>query len=314
MSLRGLLTFNSAIDSMRDSAKNLQAITEARQKMEQDKQIFDIKKKEAELQLKNEEIKGQRSQLEIDYLRDALKNQTKNDKAILKGNEAALNQEEHANAMAFKSSGSIAEQLFNNDSHVKAVTQQQVAGPVIGEDTTIDNTPEAIDDQAQLFDDIPSSRLAMNSSGKIGAVKVDASDELFRRILDYKKKNPDIALKPEAQALFDKKMGVKGGYNRGSVVRAAIDMASKSQLGATPENVRAMIPEAEKILYPDAKTGAITNNELPEPQRKSRWTAYVEPKKDKYGYKKGEIKTFPNNPNRPGEYEYIGDGKFKRIR
>jgi hypothetical protein len=93
--MSGVRIFNAAMNKMQETRKNLLAIKQARQKMEQDNELFDLRKKKAELDLETANREGKVSDLEYDILSVQNKEYLKQEEQKRKGTVASIKIAEH---------------------------------------------------------------------------------------------------------------------------------------------------------------------------------------------------------------------------
>lgn len=103
--MSGIAIFNSAVKQLQSSQKNLQTISEARKKLEQEQEMFGLKKKKAELDLEVARKEGRMTDLQADVLEAQHKTYTKQEEDKMKGNIASIK-------LAQQSNTSIAEKAM----------------------------------------------------------------------------------------------------------------------------------------------------------------------------------------------------------
>ena len=102
----------SAVDQAQKSSLNLQAISQAKVKQQREREIFDLTKKKAELGLKEAELRGGKTALELEnmkYMSDVFK---KNQEDILKGKDAMIDQTEQEQTDSLKKSSAIIKNIM----------------------------------------------------------------------------------------------------------------------------------------------------------------------------------------------------------
>ena len=104
--MSGIAVFNKAVSTLQESQRNLQSISQARQKMDREKELFELKKKEAEIGLNKAKMEGKMSELEYDILSSQQKEYQKQEQDRMKGGIASIKMAEHQNR-------NIAEQAMN---------------------------------------------------------------------------------------------------------------------------------------------------------------------------------------------------------
>lgn len=146
MGLKGMVVFNSAMDEMQKSAKNLQAIAGARAKHEQAKAKLENDGKIAQAKLKNLELTGENTAIQNKLLEQQYKEYMSQQQTILDGQGAALDMEEHSNAQTGREAQKVAKFAYATDPDVKSLVAQhvnprlqRVPGPQGG---IVEGTPE----------------------------------------------------------------------------------------------------------------------------------------------------------------------------
>lgn len=112
MGISAVRVFASAIDQMQSSAKNLEAIQEARRKRKMEDEKFDLEKKKSEIDIEEKRQSGLLTQEQIknqQVMRDAT---FKNKKAIYNGQDALIDQTEHEQAMTGQQAQEVAKQAY----------------------------------------------------------------------------------------------------------------------------------------------------------------------------------------------------------
>lgn len=255
MGINGAKVFAGAIDQAQRSAQNLEAIRQARQKRQQEDEIFELNKKKAQLGLEEMKLKNSGTAMEQQMYAAQLKEYERQQKAIAQGKDAVLDQEEHKQTMQGKMAQTVAKQVFNEDPQLQYELAQrlnpglvQVPGPQGGmvqgrpEPT---QTPQALPD---TMDSMPTNVLAPN--GKGGFKAGDRDKYALDRIKALKAQG--IPLTRLEEEVFFKSRHPE--YDRNKVIVRARQLAkdtadAKGATGVHPSEVEAMIPKAEEMLY-----------------------------------------------------------------
>ena len=104
--MSGIAVFNKAVSTLQQSQRNLQSISQARQKMDREKELFELKKKEAEIGLKKSLMDGKMSELDYEIKSNLNKSYLKQEEDKIKGATASIKLAEHQNR-------GVAEQAMN---------------------------------------------------------------------------------------------------------------------------------------------------------------------------------------------------------
>lgn len=318
MSLRALITFNAATDQYQESAKNLAAISQARMKLQMEQQKMATDKKLADAKVEQLTQQGAHTAVETDMLKKMSDHFFGQQQDVLDGKEAQIDQAEHQQTQNVRQYGSLAQHLLSTDpdvaSHVAtmvnpALTQGPDGGMIAGEDMNVDNTPPAV---GSLFGGLPAAgsvQPTMTARG-VGMKQVTGADVEAQKLDRIQKaKDAGIALNPDEQDFYNKKMGVDVKGRQEDAMNGDISdaMSGKQQW----RDVLKKYPtQAKKILdaklaadmMPGNDTGAAGISPLQEPRASGD--------RDKFGYIPNEVKSFPG---RQGKYKYLGGGKFKRV-
>lgn len=255
MGFNGAKVFAGAIDQAQRSAQNLEAIRQARQKRQQEDEAFELNKKKANLELEEMRLKNSGTAVQQKMYEMQLKEYERQQKAIAQGKDAVLDQEEHKQTMQGKMAQTVARQVFNEDPQLQYELAQrlnpglaQVPGPQGGmvqgrpEPT---QTPEALPDTMKS---IPDKVLALD--GKGGFKEGDRNKYALDRIKALKAQGIPLT-RLEEEVLFKSS---HPDYDRNKVINRARQMAkdvaeTQGSAGVRPEDVEAMIPKAEEMLY-----------------------------------------------------------------
>lgn len=334
MSYRGALMFNAATDQLQKSAQDLEKTKEARTTLDQKQQALDNQKKLTDVKLEGARLSNKHTALENDLFQKTIDEMFSKHQDILDGQAAQIDQAEHQASTDYKKSNSIVSHLFNNDPTVHGLVMAHVnpqptvnapgpdGGTVQGQDMNADETPDAV---GSLFGGLPQegdTRPTVNVSGKGATIanKTVTGREVNRMQLQRIQQAQDqgIPLNDQEQAMLDKSQGMKP-YNRGEVLRLArtmaMDQASAKTgiraVGLSIEDRNAAIPQAEQSLYgkvisPVQQSTTLSNIKTGQPITGNSAPA----KPDSFGYVRGDVKAFSG---RAGKYEYLGNGKFKRV-
>ena len=119
MGIKGLVVFNSAVDQLRNSAKNIEAINMARSKHEQQRKTMETEQKLAEAQFENEKAKGTRTAMENQVLQIQLNEFKKQQKSILDGQGSMIDQAEQKETQKGKQAAVIAKTAYQRDPYVQ---------------------------------------------------------------------------------------------------------------------------------------------------------------------------------------------------
>jgi hypothetical protein len=107
MGINLAVAFNAAVDQVQNSAKNLQAINDAKVKRQREDEVYQLSKKKAELDIKSAELKGGKTKIELDNLQAMSDMYFKNQNDIIKGKDALINQTEHEETTKLKQSNDL---------------------------------------------------------------------------------------------------------------------------------------------------------------------------------------------------------------
>lgn len=255
MGINGAKVFAGAIDQAQRSAQNIEAIRQARQKRKQEDEAFDLNKKKANLELEEMRLKNSGTAMEHKIRDFQLKEYERQQKARFQVKDDILDQEEHKQTMQGKMAQTVAKQVFNQDPQLQYELAQrlnpglaQVPGPQGGmvqgrpEPT---QTPEALPD---TMDSMPSQVLERDPRG--GFKTGDRDKYAIDRIKALKAQG--IPLTRLEEEVFFKSRHPE--YDRDKVITRARQMAkdvadAKGATGVHPDEVLAMIPKAEEMLY-----------------------------------------------------------------
>lgn len=332
MSTKGLVVFNSAVDTLKSSAKNLEAIQAARMRLKQQGELLDNRKKESEIRLKNLELTGQGTALQNQMLKTQMDEYFKQQKAVQSGHQATIDLEEQNQTTQAKQAGQLAKAAYQSDPEVQLSVAQRVnprltvpgpeGGTVSGQMgyDMMDNTPEA------------SSGIALGTiTGKAGYDMVDNTPEAVDPApLEPKYAGGKIVRFERAQASKEKPVT----YN--DIVKMAQQMAKDDTTSGEPlaQKIKKYIPEARKILtksnveeFNGPRTPGMTMDQVykqddPKVDREFSNSSsyrtegitmdkvYRQDQKDASGFTIGEEKEFEGK----GKYKYIGNDKWQRLK
>src|SRR3990167_10250880 len=125
MSYRAILAFNAAVDQATKTAEQVENIRQARAKLNQNQQIFDLKKKEVTAKIEAASLKNEGTVIDNQLRRKILEKQFNQQKDIYKGQEAQLNQTEHAVVKKGQMLHEFAAKLFETNPSVQASARGQ---------------------------------------------------------------------------------------------------------------------------------------------------------------------------------------------
>lgn len=319
--------FNSAVDTMQQSAKNIQAIRDARKKRERDDQLFDLNKKKAEMGLKESELKGESTSIQNQTQRALMNEYFKQQGMINDGKNAEIDQVEHQQMAQGEQAHNVAKSIYQSDPMVQSMVAQRInprlatvpgpnGGMVQGQDATMDNSPDAV---PSAFSGVPDNPLKPSLTAKGFTFKSQKQNEFIANKIE-KQKASGVPLLPEEQ-YFDyrntlQKQGIK--YNRGAVLKQAKDLAKAEQGDkfVTPKQIADMIPEAENSLYglslQDHVGGDNQDQQGSTVDQNSDESLATTDKTTDLGkidqYTVGEMRDVPGK----GKYKYLGKNKWQK--
>lgn len=128
MSYQGLLAFNAATDSAKSTAADIQSLMEARDNHEQQMELMNIKKKQANLDVDAQSMTNQDTALNLQAKKDFINNMFNNQQKIMDGRSALIDQQEQQTAQQHQQAGAVAAHLFNTDPDVQAHVANTLAG------------------------------------------------------------------------------------------------------------------------------------------------------------------------------------------
>lgn len=223
--MSGIAVFNKAVSTLQDSQRNLQAISMARQKMEQDKELFAIKKQEAEIGLKKSLMEGKLSELDYEIKSGQNKAYLKQEQDKMKGQIASINLAEHQ-------SRSVAEQAMN---WAKVGFKSDPQG-VLGYLGAMKRNQERTKELRQKM-----------SAGRIGFEEVDVNDGE-----DADSEESRLTLEEKRLNIQKKKKDLEGGGEWGyssAELRAAEKIADKDYSQDDYEDkLSTALPKARELL------------------------------------------------------------------
>jgi len=100
-----------AIDGMRKSAENLQAIQEAKRKRQQENELLQLSKQEAQIKLKKAAAEGKTTDLQNQILEQQMNEYFKQQETIQKGKEAEIKQVEGREQATFSQAGNFVKNI-----------------------------------------------------------------------------------------------------------------------------------------------------------------------------------------------------------
>lgn len=113
--MSGIAIFNKAVSTLQDSQKNLMAIKAAREKLDQDKEMFGLRKKKAELDIEMAQKEGRMTDIQADTLRAQTDAYLKQESDKHKGNVASIKLAEQENASVAEKAMHWAKVGFKSD-------------------------------------------------------------------------------------------------------------------------------------------------------------------------------------------------------
>lgn len=235
MGISGVTIFNSAVDRMQETSKNLAAIQESRSKRRREDEEFELKKKKTQLEIDEAELKGQKTGMEIKIMQTLMDDMLGTEQKVMDGKDAMIDLAEHKESKKVQLYGKIAEELFNKDPQVQqyagglmnpGVAAGPGGGAVVGE--TQAGTPEAI--SMDIFGGARSSikPVYSPSAGRVVTRTVSAKEDAFTKIQDARAKG--IPLLPEEENFVRNQLGINkkpGEVTRKDIVGLAKDMAKE---------------------------------------------------------------------------------------
>lgn len=233
--MAGVNIFNSAVKQLQSSQKNIEAITQARQKLEREKELFDLKKKQAEINLKESEMSGQLTQFQLDQQKELQKAYEKQQKGIFNAQNTLLSATEQKQADTSLSAMALAKNVYKQSpevqTYVKTLADQALTPPI---------APQ----QSQSVFDTPVKPVVERGSKGLFQQK-DLSQKEYYMDLINKKRARGEQLKPVEQEFFNKNVGIesKSDYSRKDVVDLARKLANDSGL-----SIKSYLKEAEDLL------------------------------------------------------------------
>lgn len=102
-----------AVGQYRKSQSNLQAISQARQKMEKEQELYDLKKQKAKLDLEQAELTGLVKSHQYKFLDSQMKEYFKQQESISDGKLAMIDQEEDKQSILSDRSAALARSVIN---------------------------------------------------------------------------------------------------------------------------------------------------------------------------------------------------------
>lgn len=266
----------SALDQISKTAQNLAAIGQARRKHEQERSLFDLHKKQAQLNLETAQAKNEGTALEHKMLEAQMNEYFKQQKTILDGKTAMIDTEEHKQKQTGMMADQVARQTINEDPQLRYGLAQrlnpslaQVPGPqggVVQGMQESQDTPEAL--PASAFDNVPEHILEPSmTGGKAHFKEGKPAAFILKRIKAFKAKGATLT-PMEEEALFK---DTHPTYNRDKVLTHARAMANDAakadyRKSATPNEIVAMMPKAEEMLYgesvPRSKNSAVSKTSI----------------------------------------------------
>lgn len=314
MGLSGAVIFNSAVDRIQQTAKNLQALQDARKRRQREDEIFKLNKQRAEIQLKEAELKGEGTAIQNQVQKQLMNEYFKQQDTINKGRDAQIDFTEHQQMQQGQEAKAVAKSVLQNDPVVQSMVAQRInpslavvpgpnGGMIQGQDESVDNTPEAV---PSAFDNVPQTPLEPTiEKGKMALKKGKTGDLINKRIDTLKKSG--VPLLPEEQYFDYRKsladQGIK--YNRNAVLvkarQMAIDQASAD--GVPVKNISQQqwieqIPNAEEALYGKSmksNSSDETQKEEKPSEPTNRDLGKIDNEKVKVRGKDGKLYSLPKN-------------------
>ena len=255
MGLNGAMVFAGAVDEMQKSARNLEAIRQARKAQDQKSEELDFQRKKNALTLEEMRLKNSGTSMQQQMFASQMKEYERQQKMIHDGNTATIDQAEHKETQRGLMAQTVARQVFSQDPALQETLaaslsprRSQVPGPQGGmiEGTQApENTPEAV---PSAFDNVPDN--VLSPDGKGGFKQGSRSGFTISRIKALKEQGAPL-LPQEEEALFKEKHPT---YDRNKVLSHARQMAkdeaeANGEVGLNYQNVAKMVPQAEKMLY-----------------------------------------------------------------
>lgn len=205
--MSGIAIFNSAVKQLQNSQKNLMAISEARKKLEQEQELFGLKKKKMELELETARKEGRMTDLQSDAFEAQNKAYLQQEQDKMKGKIASVKIAQQENASVAEKAMQWAKIGYKSD-------PQGVTGFL----------------QAMNRNDQRTQELRPKMSyGKIGYETVDVAEEEAEaedrasiresRDLDIKKKKKDL------------EQGGDEGYSSQGAIKKETKVQSKFKAG-----------------------------------------------------------------------------------
>lgn len=134
--MSGIAVFNSAVNKLQDSQKTLQAISQARRKMEIAEEDHAFNKKKQEMLLEDAKRKGQMSDLQFDILSSQAKEYSKQQDQILKGKQTQIKLAEHQERGVAEQALNFAKIGFRADPEgvTKFLNERRFPGETMGDE------------------------------------------------------------------------------------------------------------------------------------------------------------------------------------
>jgi hypothetical protein len=113
--MSGINVFNSAVRQLRSSSQNLAAISQARQKLEQEKEDRDFRRRKEQIELEEAERSGKLSGMRYKFAESIFSDKNKQEKKIAEGQEELINREEEKQSILRDKSFELAKTAIKTD-------------------------------------------------------------------------------------------------------------------------------------------------------------------------------------------------------
>lgn len=248
MGIKLAVAFNAAVDQVQNSAKNLQAINDAKVKRQREDEVYQLGKKKAELDIKSAELKGGKTQIEIDNLKAISDMYFKNQNDINKGKDALINQTEHEETTKLKQSDNLVKTLMP-----KLI--QNGIQPVMLPSGGVTFKP-VVQKKERTYDEVKVGKRAIALADK---ELIESGED----IKTFKESNPqgysDLVRKhiPKSEEFFYGKSTTK------PVEEENVDLTSGVKAGMKYGDIESETPKGKvKVISPSGKAGYIPSENL----------------------------------------------------
>ena len=119
MALRDMITFNTAVEKIQGSVKNIQAISAARKRNQQEQELFNINKKKAQLELDAMEASGKMDEFMRQTFEEGMKPQIKQQQDVIKAKETLINTAYGKEQQSAQQNMTMAKQLFESSDEIQ---------------------------------------------------------------------------------------------------------------------------------------------------------------------------------------------------